>query len=390
MSDHFSRSFRSLEGESLRRHLVFLAVLTAGLAVWASWFIQARVATYAATSSAHLTVDRDNHPVDAPVAGRVVSAAAIIGQHVEEGDVLLVLETDVERLAQDEAQARLAPTGAQLASLRRQLEAEQRALAAERAGDSAAIAQDQARVDQATVLARLARDEASRQAVLKRSGLVSELEAIRASNLAEEREALARSASAAAQLASQVRQTQKEDRLARISNINASIASLQGTHDEAVATSARLGFEIQRRQIRAPVAGTLADVSTLRAGSVVKAGDHICSIVPAGTLKVLAQFSPSDAVGRVRIGQSARVRFVGFPWTQYGSAPAHVIAVASEVRDGAIQAELSLDPTPSSLIPLQHGLPAEVDVEVERLSPAAMVLRTIGRHLAVGSARTRI
>ena len=34
-------------------------------------------------------------------------------------------------------------------------------------------------------------------------------------------------------------------------------------------------------------------------------------------------------------------------------------------------------------IPLQHGLPGTVEVEVERVSPATLVLREVGKHLGV-------
>jgi len=87
----------------------------------------------------------------------------------------------------------------------------------------------------------------------------------------------------------------------------------------------------------------------------------------------------------VRNGQPARVRLEGFPWTQYGSPTAIVASVAGEPRDGTIRVELTLDGRHSS-IPLQHGLPAEVDVEVDRMSPAALVLRSIGLHTRLAAA----
>jgi hypothetical protein len=34
---------------------------------------------------------------------------------------------------------------------------------------------------------------------------------------------------------------------------------------------------------------------------------------------------------------------------------------------------------------LQHGLPGTVEVEVERISPATLVLREVGTHLGVPS-----
>jgi hypothetical protein len=53
--------------------------------------------------------------------------------------------------------------------------------------------------------------------------------------------------------------------------------------------------------------------------------------------------------------------------------------VANEPRDGRIRVELALRPFSRSRLPLQHGLPGLVEVEVERVTPAALVLRTVGK-----------
>jgi membrane fusion protein (multidrug efflux system) len=63
-----------------------------------------------------------------------------------------------------------------------------------------------------------------------------------------------------------------------------------------------------------------------------------------------------------------------------------VSQVAGEVRDGTVRVELSLDQAQASAVPIQHGLPAEVDVQVEQLSPLGMVLRSAGEKLRVNAA----
>jgi membrane fusion protein (multidrug efflux system) len=82
------------------------------------------------------------------------------------------------------------------------------------------------------------------------------------------------------------------------------------------------------------------------------------------------------------------VRLEGFPWTQYGSTLARVSHVSGEVRDGQVRVELALDAASNNAIPFQHGLPAEVDVEVERLTPLQMILRSVGDRLQVSAAAT--
>ena len=84
-------------------------------------------------------------------------------------------------------------------------------------------------------------------------------------------------------------------------------------------------------------------------------------------------------------GQPARLRLDGFPWAQYGSLAATVTSVATEARDGVIRVELQLPPETPTAIPLQHGLPGTVEVEVERISPATLVLRAVGTRLGVST-----
>ena len=365
--------------------LFFLIVGFLGL--WTAWFAAARVAVYAATGVARLEVDRENHPVDAPVAGRVVDARLSVSRLVKAGDVLLELDAIPERLARNEERARLAPAASQLDSLKEELIAQQRALEEERSGAQAAMAESQAKAQQTASAAEFAAEEAKRLSSLQLKGLVSDLDALRAANLSAERQSEARSAEFASRRLIRDLDAREQDRLVQIARLKREVAALRGTRGQALAASERLGYEIEQRQVRAPISGTLAEVSQLRIGSMVASGDRICTIVPDGALKVVALFPPSVALGRIRVGHAARVRFEGFPWTQYGSAAAHVSSVAGELHDGQIRVELMLDPGHGSVIPFQHGLPAEVDIEIERVSPAALVLRSVGARMLVTAAR---
>src|SRR4029453_16049414 len=114
--------------------------------------------------------------------------------------------------------------------------------------------------------------------------------------------------------------------------------------------------------------GRLGEVAELRIGSVVREGDRIAAVVTRGELQVVADFLPPSALGRIRPGQPARLRLKGFPWTQCGSLAAAVRRVASEVRNGRVRVELSVGPDLASPIPLQHGLPGTVEVQVERVA----------------------
>jgi membrane fusion protein (multidrug efflux system) len=160
------------------------------------------------------------------------------------------------------------------------------------------------------------------------------------------------------------------------------VARLEGDRQVADARVRLLDQELTLRQVRAPIAGRIESVVELRPGSVVDAGARLATVVPAGGLRAVAFFDPATSVGRVRSGERARLRLLGFPWTKYGTVPATVAHVGNEPKDGQIRVELLLEPTPGTRIPLQHGLPASAEVEVERVSPASLVLDAAGRFLS--------
>ena len=166
-------------------------------------------------------------------------------------------------------------------------------------------------------------------------------------------------------------------------------AGLEGDIGVSQTAIARLEAEIERRKLRAPIAGRLGQVAALRPGATVAEGERVALVVPKGELRVVSQFPVATAVGRVRAGQPARVRLDGFPFTAYGTLGASVSGIGTEAEDGLVRVELSVDGARSAAIPIQHGLTGVVEVEVERLSPASLVLRLAGRALQPGAAAPR-
>ena len=106
-----------------------------------------------------------------------------------------------------------------------------------------------------------------------------------------------------------------------------------------------------------------------------------------GTATIVADFSPA-ALGRIQPGQPARLRLESFPWIKYGAVRATVATVAREPSDGWLEVKLSIQPDPSTAVPLQHGQTGAVEVEVERVAPAALVLRAAGQLLATPEAQS--
>lgn len=94
---------------------------------------------------------------------------------------------------------------------------------------------------------------------------------------------------------------------------------------------------------------------------------------------IVADFDPAALV-HIRPHQSAQLRLHDFPWAEYGSLSATVTRV--EYQDGRVQVELAIEPDPDSRIPLKPGLTGTVEIAVEKMSPATLVLRTAAERLA--------
>jgi multidrug resistance efflux pump len=178
---------------------------------------------------------------------------------------------------------------------------------------------------------------------------------------------------------------QSGERQVRIQSLDKEIAEIEGELAASNSTVEQLEHELGAHQILASGDGRLGEVAPLRAGSFVREGDRLAAIVPDGRLRVVANFPPSEAIGRVRKGQKAWLRLDGFPSAEYGPIVANVVGVGNEVRDGRVRVELALQP--NARIPLQHGLPGTLEVEVDRISPASYLLRKAGGYL-VGAAST--
>jgi membrane fusion protein (multidrug efflux system) len=380
MPEVFFRSKQLLNTDDSRSWSLGALLAVCLLGAWLPWFFFARVAVYRVSDVARLEAGSAVHPIQATVAGRVVSARLNLGEQVGVGSQLVELDAETERRQLEEERTKLTAIAPQLALLRESIEAEKRALS--EAQKTAHLTLDQARTrskgaDKALLYAE---DEAGRY---KRGrGAVPEIDLLRAEARARERRSEADTGRLEISRLEQERQREQSDRAAHIDDRKQEAARFEGQLETSAATIKRLEYEIEKRRIRAPITGTLAEVAHLRVGSFVAEGERLAAVVPLGEIRAVAEFSPSDALGLIRPGNPARIRLKGFPWAEYGSVAATVATVAGEIRGGTMRVELAVHLNRSSRIPFQHGLPATVEVEVERVSPAALVLRASGQLLS--------
>jgi len=352
------------------------------VATWSCWFFLARVTVIEVAETARLEVDQAAHGVEAAVGGRVTTSHLVLGQDVHAGDVLVELDAEPFRLALDQEKAKQAAFAPQVVALTQEIEAEERALAEQRGVTQARLDEADARRREAETAADLADTEALRAARLFAENLASQSEAQKAKAEAEQKRAAAEGTKRSTARIEAEQRAAETERRARLARLRADLAQLEGLKAMSSAAVQQLEYEVERRAIRAPVSGRLGEIAPVRVGGVVREGERLGAIVPTGQVQVIGEFLPAAAIGRIRPGQSARMRPDGFPWTQYGALEARVRRVANEPRSGQIRVELDLVPHPESLIPMQHGLPGTLEVEVERASPASLVFRAAGRRLA--------
>jgi multidrug resistance efflux pump len=379
VADSFPRTMRALQTDGMTPTVLGLILMTALIAVWCCWLALGRVSVYETSAAARLEVEHVQ-PVAAGVAGRVVKSYLSLGRQVRSGDVLLEIEAERESLETAEVRTAVVALDRQLAAIETAIGAEERTIELSSRAARALLAEASGRLAVTEAAARQAEEQHERVRQLRERGLVAEADLARAAHEAEARRAeVAVSRLGIERLAAQqvaAESGQKE----RVGALRRERLSLEGQRAAASPAIARHELEIDERRVRAHIDGRLAEVAPVQVGAMINEGERLASIVPAGPVRIVAEFLPS-ALGRLRAGQSARLRLDGFPWTQYGHIAATVQSVASETREGRLRVELVLRQSQSSTVPLEHGLPGAVEIEVERVAPMALLLRTVGGSL---------
>lgn len=369
----------------MRSTALALGFAVALLGGWAGWLALARVSLYEVSETARIEIERI-YPVAAPVTGRVIAVNLVLSRQVQQGDVLVEVEAEREHLETAEERARLAAVDSQLGALAQEVRAEEGALHEFRAAGAAAVAEAQQKRVAAEATARHAQDQAERVSRLQQRALVPETDLIKTRAEAEARRADLGAASVGIERLRSEQLANERTREARLAALHREQVNLEGQRDTLKSVVARHQREAERRSIRAAVAGRLGDVTPLQMGAVIREGDRLASIIPDGHVRVVAEFPPT-ALGRARPGQPARLRLDGFPWLQYGRLSATVTRIASEPRERRVRVELALERLANLPSFLQHGLPATVEVEVERVAPVVLLLRAAGYVLAVADPR---
>ena len=380
MADSFSRTLLSLEAERRRSRLGTIISLNLLLLAWAAWFFFSSLGVFVVSTSASLEAVQSSHRVSAFVAGRVVSSSLALGRRVEKGEVLVILDAEKENLTRQGEASRVAGLRQQLGSLSDESEKTNEELQAASARADASLEEAQERLEAARMTMELARRDAERLTRLHAAGLVSDADVDRAeAELAQRsREHLATRRSLSR--LSWDGRAQRSSLQARLDRLAYEAGGTRGQLETGERVVERWQSEADDRVLRAPCGGILGEVVTLSPGAMVQAGAALATVVPDGTTRVVAYFPVATALGRLATGQRARILLDGFPWIEFGSLGARVAAVGAEGRDGSVRADLAIQNETGGhrALSYQHGLTCTVEVEVERISPARLVLRKAG------------
>lgn len=389
MTTAFTKTYSKLLSEHTRLSMAALGFGLLLLGAWFWWATKIPVTLYEVSADSRLELDSATYPVQSPFMGRIVKTNLSVGQTVKQGDVMVEIDAEPDQLQMRQEQVRAIGLEPEVARLRNQLEAEESAREAEQRASRSSLEEAQNKIREAETAAKFAEDDLKRTQKLQAEGLVPARDLDRANAEARRLRAGVVTLESVPKRMAQEQSTKDRERDVRIERIRSEIAKLDSQRGTLNATIQKIGYEIERKKVRAPIDGRLAESALLRVGAVVREGEKLGSIIPSGRLIMVAQYPAPAAFGRVRAGQSARMRLDGFPWAEFGTVGGRVERVAQEIRDNKVRVEILITPGQGLKMPLEHGMPGAVEIEVERISPAALLLRTMGQMLTTPQTEKR-
>ena len=378
-AEPFSRTLRDLDGGGRKPLVALLAAAILCMAAWLLWFVYSDIPVQVVSRAARLEAAQQPFVVQASVAGRVETFAATLGAPVKKGQVLLRLDDAIERHHLAELEAELDGTEHRLVALGAQIAAEENNLALARRASSTAVAEATTRAKGENAVARQAEDEAARIKALAGSGVVASIDQERKTAEATSLRARSKVARLAGRRLRLDLEREQSGLAARVAELEKERALLEAEVAQKRAQVDRARAVIDQYEVRAPFDGVIGEAKEILPGQVVSQGERLATVVPEGAVRIVARFAP-DTVGRLRAGQQAHLRLDAFPWMQHGTVAARVRTVATEPDGGGIRVELEVAEGTAAL-PLEHGQTGSVEVDVERASPAELVLRAAGFRL---------
>ena len=357
-------------GDGGSRFVLWASVLSLGVAVgWAaiSEIDQVTRATGKVIASSRSQV------VQAVEGGVLETLNVREGDAVQQGQLLAVLDKTRLNAQFQESRAKAVALGAQVARLKAEvygtplqlsadlrdypdIAAAQTALLRKRLG---ALAEDLAALERS---ADLVRRELALNEPLLASGDVSEVDVIRLRRQLSDLQA---------QMTSR-RNKQFQDAQAELARAEDELASVRQN-------VAQREDALSRTELRAPLAGTVKNVRVTTLGAVLKSGEELLQIVPAGDdLLVEVRIRPQD-IAHLKPGLPAQVKIDAYDYTIYGMLDGTLSYVSPDTLEEGLRANeqpyyralvttrgLQFRKRPQEALEIQPGMTASVDIVTGR------------------------
>jgi HlyD family secretion protein len=182
-------------------------------------------------------------------------------------------------------------------------------------------------------------------------------------------------------------QTDEEDRSEVLTDLRDAEGRIAEMSEKNITARSRL----ERASIKAPIDGTIYQVSVHTIGGVIAPGEPIMQIVPKGDKLVLqAQVSPQD-IEQVHVGQNAVVRFPALHDRFTPEIDAEVINVAADTTQVdrnvppfyPVRLALGADDLAKlGVHRLKPGMPAEAFIRTDARSPMSYLLKPLMDQVA--------
>jgi HlyD family secretion protein len=310
--------------------LLLLVVIAAAAVIWQLVFASARPPDNLVLLSGR--IEADDSSVAPKSGGRIAEIRFREGDTVKAGDIIALLDDEQVRAREEQAGAALAANEARNRAARSQLETlqeqlQQSQIQTEQSRTDARGRVQQAEGELATSEAELAQQEASLKLALfdrdaysrlAQTGAVSERQGRQAVTAAEQQEAVVAASRRRVEAAKGTLTTARANldtpniRVSQEAVVRKQIAQQEAEIAAAVASSAQSRFTLAEARanrqdliVTAPFDGTVITRSA-EPGEVVTAGTVIVTLVDLSKV-YLRGFVPEGQIGRVKVGQTARV-----------------------------------------------------------------------------------
>jgi HlyD family secretion protein len=314
----------------IRIAVVAVIVLVAAIFIWKEFFAAPKIPDSIVVLSGR--IEGDDSAIAPKTAGRILELRVREGDTVKAGDVIAILDDEQVRARENaaravlqEAEAKQSSAQGQIAVLQEQMSQNQ--LQTDQAKVDAGGRVRQAEADLAAAEADLAQQQAAYQiaafnkdayAKLAKTGAVSEQQGLQYAATADQQAAAVISAkrrvdaaqgsltTAKANLDNPgIRKSQVDLVGKQITQQNAEIANARASTEQARAELAEAEANRADLIVKAPFDGTVA-TRAAEPGEVVTAGTALITLIDLNKV-YLRGFVPEGEIGKVKVGQSARL-----------------------------------------------------------------------------------